>query len=403
MSTADHRARRTTLAGIALGAAGILALSACAPAATGAGATPRPSAAASGGAAPTTAAAATVPGYDVGQFPPVPLFVLPDLGLLDRSANAFAIEVGASFDAIPGVTVSPAHCDAGGTVVSGNGSATLYGDGSGNYTGPDGSVQNFGDGSGNSVINGVAIQNFGDGSGNYSDGTVTIQNFGDGSGNYADGTRRIEVFGDGSGNYADRGVSIQNFGDGSGNYTAGSVKIQNFGDGSGNYADGRITIQNYGDGTARVDGVDVKAAPLPKVPKLGTFPPIGALAPIASCGTTITFQDGVLFDFDRSEIRADAAKTLAAVAAVLTGKSVAQAVVSGHTDAIGSDDYNQGLSEKRAESVVAALRQQGVKTALDDIGYGESRPVAPNEIDGQDNPAGRQLNRRVEIFIPAAL
>ena len=352
---------------------------------------------------PTAAAAAhTVPGYDVGQFPPVPLFLLPDLSLLDSSASAFTIEVNAALADIPGVTASPAHCDAGGSVISGNGAAYLYGDGSGSFTGPDGTVQNFGDGSGNSTINGVTIQNFGDGSGNYSDGTVTIQNFGDGSGNYTEATRTVQIFGDGSGNYSDGAVTIQNFGAGSGNFSNGTVTIQNFGDGSGNYDDGDIRIQNFGDGTALIDGVTVKAEPLPPVPELGVFPPLGALAPLESCRTTLTFEDGVLFDFDRSDIRADAAATLDAVAEVFTSLDVAQAHVTGHTDAIGSDEYNQALSEDRAQAVLDGLADRGVTTDLDAEGFGESRPVAPNEIDGQDNPAGRQLNRRVEIFIPAA-
>ncbi len=381
--------------GIALGLAATTILAGCA--AEPAAVPKKPSAEPK----PTTASAHTVPGYDVGQFPPVPLFLLPDLSLLDSSASAFTIEVNEALADIPGVIASPAHCDAEGGVISGNGTAYLYGDGSGSFTGPDGTVQNFGDGSGNSTINGVTIQNFGDGSGNYSDGEVTIQNFGDGSGNYADATKTVQIFGDGSGNYSDGDVTIQNFGDGSGNYSDGEVTIQNFGDGSGNYEDGEISIQNFGDGTALIDGVTVKADPLPPVPRLGVFPPLGALAPLESCGTTLTFEDGVLFDFDRSEIRADAAATLDAVAEVFTSLDVAQAQVTGHTDAIGSDEYNQALSEDRAQAVLDGLADRGVTTILDAEGLGETRPVAPNEIGGQDNPAGRQLNRRVEIYIPA--
>ena len=249
----------------------------------------------------------------------------------------------------------------------------------------------------------MTIHNFGDGSGNYSDGVVTIQNFGDGSGNYSDATKTVQIFGDGSGNYTDGDVTIQNFGDGSGNYEGRGVTIQNFGDGSGNYTGGDLTIQNFGDGTAKVNGKDVKAEPLPEVPRLGVFPPLGALAPLESCGTTLTFEDGVLFDFDRSDIRPDAAATLDAVAEVLTTLKVGEAVVSGHTDAIGDDDDNQRLSEDRAEAVVDGLTSRDVDTRLTAEGFGESRPVAANEVDGADNPAGRQLNRRVEIFIPAAL
>ncbi|TQL48755.1 OOP family OmpA-OmpF porin [Homoserinimonas aerilata] len=352
-------------------------------------------------AKPKSAGVPVVPGYAVGDFPPVPLFLLPDLALLDSSASAFTIEVSDSFGDIPGMTVAPAHCDEAGTVISGQGSAQLYGDGSGNYTGPDGSIQNYGDGSGNATINGVTIQNYGDGSGNYSDGTVSIQNYGDGSGNYSGATLSIQIYGDGSGNYTDGTVSIQNYGDGSGNFTDGTVSIQNYGDGSGNYSDGTLSIQNRGDGTGEVNGVPVEVDPIPPVPELGVFPPLTALSPIESCGTTITFSDAVLFDFDKSDVRADAAATLSTVAEVLTAVKATQAVVSGHTDAIGSSDYNQTLSEARARSVVKALEGAGVGTALVAEGFGESRPVAANEIGGVDNPAGRQLNRRVEIFLPA--
>ncbi|WP_435746414.1 OmpA family protein [Microbacterium sp. PMB16] len=387
--------------GLALGLMASVLLTGCAAAPVSASKpSAKPTAPAS---ADPVADVSTVPGYDVGQFPPVPMFVLPDLSLLDSSASAFAIEVNEALSDIPGVIASPAHCDADGSVISGNGTALLYGDGSGSFTGPDGTVQNFGDGSGNSTINGVTIQNFGDGSGNYSDGTVTIQNFGDGSGTYADATKTVQIFGDGSGNYTDGTVTIQNYGDGSGNYEDGEVTIQNYGDGSGNYRSDDITIQNYGDGTAKVDGEWVDAEPLPVVPTLGVFPPLGTLAPLESCGTTLTFQDGVLFDFDKSDIRSDAEVTLDAVAEVLTSLAVAQASVSGHTDSIGSDSYNLSLSEDRANAVVTGLEDRGVRTVLTGEGYGETRPVAANEIDGADNPAGRQLNRRVEIFIPATL
>ncbi|BAJ73787.1 outer membrane protein [Microbacterium testaceum StLB037] len=161
-----------------------------------------------------------------------------------------------------------------------------------------------------------------------------------------------------------------------------------------------MEIQNFGDGTGRVDGVPVTVAPLPPVPKLGVFPPLAALAPVASCGTTLTLSDAVLFDFDSAEIRPDAAGVLDSLAALLTQGAVPAATVSGHTDAIGTDAENQVLSERRAQAVVDALRRRGTQTDWTAEGYGESRPVAANELDGVDNPAGRQLNRRVEILVP---
>ncbi len=344
-----------------------------------------------------------VDGYALGVFPEVPLFQLPDLSLLDASADGFTLEIKDDFTSIPGVTVTAAHCDEYGTVVAGSGSAVLYGDGSGNYTGADGEVSNYGDGSGSFVLNGVAVQNYGDGSGSYDDGTVSIQNYGDGSGSYEDASISVNVYGDGSGDYVAGAVQIHNYGDGSGSFVDGTVEINNYGDGSGDYRDAAVEIHNYGDGTGTVNGQDVEMEPISTIPLLGVFPPLTALQPIESCGTLITFADGVLFDFDKSDIRADAAATLKTVAQALDTYEVPAAVVSGHTDAIGSDAYNQTLSEQRAASVLTALEKAGVSTSLTAEGYGESRPVAANEIDGRDNPAGRQLNRRVEIFIPATL
>ena len=73
--------------------------------------------------------------------------------------------------------------------------------------------------------------------------------------------------------------------------------------------------------------------------------------------------------------------------------------VNTFTDAKGSDDYNQTLSERRANAVLAALRERGAAAQASARGLGETQPVAPNEVGGKDNPGGRQLNRRVEIFV----
>jgi len=85
----------------------------------------------------------------------------------------------------------------------------------------------------------------------------------------------------------------------------------------------------------------------------------------------------------------------------MDGAGAPGAIVTGHTDSVGENDYNQTLSEARADAVVEALRTAGVSSTLTAEGRGEAEPVAPNEVDGQDYPAGRQLNRRVEIVIPA--
>ena len=104
----------------------------------------------------------------------------------------------------------------------------------------------------------------------------------------------------------------------------------------------------------------------------------------------------VLFDFDKAEIRADAADALAKLAAIIAAYPNGRAELSGHTDDKGSDAYNQRLSERRAAAVKTWLVE---RHALDGSriatrGEGEARPVADNGTD-----EGRQRNRRVEALI----
>jgi OOP family OmpA-OmpF porin len=102
---------------------------------------------------------------------------------------------------------------------------------------------------------------------------------------------------------------------------------------------------------------------------------------------------GVNFDFDKSEIRPDAAVILDEAASQLNANSGKSVRVEGYTDSIGTDAYNQGLSERRANSVKDYLVGLGVAASrLSTMGFGESNPIASN--DTQD---GRALNRRVEL------
>ena len=87
---------------------------------------------------------------------------------------------------------------------------------------------------------------------------------------------------------------------------------------------------------------------------------------------------------------------LSRVARLLTAEAALKIEVQGHTDSIGSDDYNLKLSDARAASVMAWLSSHGVAAArMTAKGYGETRPVASN-----DNDEGRVKNRRVEIAVP---
>lgn len=116
-----------------------------------------------------------------------------------------------------------------------------------------------------------------------------------------------------------------------------------------------------------------------------------------TAGIKITFDNAILFDFDSYDLRAQARQDLADLAYSLNQYPNTDALVVGHTDATGSDDYNQTLSERRANSVATYLSAQGISPGRMLIsGMGENQPVASNATD-----AGRQQNRRVEIALYA--
>lgn len=108
---------------------------------------------------------------------------------------------------------------------------------------------------------------------------------------------------------------------------------------------------------------------------------------------------GITFDFDSYAIKPQFQATLNEVAQTLSAYPSTMIDVLGHTDSVGTDAYNQNLSEQRANAVAAYLRAHGVNPArIATQGFGESRPIASN-----DTEAGRAANRRVEIkVVPVA-
>jgi OOP family OmpA-OmpF porin len=130
------------------------------------------------------------------------------------------------------------------------------------------------------------------------------------------------------------------------------------------------------------------AAPPPPPP-----PPVApAPAPVQdNCGRIVL--RGVNFAFDSAEIDPSSSVVLDAAADQLKECQNVAVRVEGHTDSVGSESYNQGLSERRAEGVQSHLVGRGVSASrLTAIGFGESQPVASN-----DTEEGRALNRRVEL------
>ena len=353
----------------------------------------------------SASATATVPGLKAGEIPAVPVFSIPSIGVFAQNSDKAIIESTKELSTVPGITVSPAKCDGNGVV---SGSTILSGSGAGVTSGDSGSVINSGAGAGVITEGPVSIVYGGEGSGTYTNSetgeNITVSS--DGSGTYKSKTLSINVSSDGSGTYdnSETGVKINISSTGSGTYedTKNNIKYNNNGNGGGTYTSSTLNIINNGDGTALVNGQSVKAEKLPPVAKVGKFPKVESLKPVKSCGTVITLQDGVLFDFGKYDLRPEAKATLAKLATVLNQAKVPAAQINGHTDSIGDDAFNQDLSEKRASAVATQLKADGVTANLQTHGYGKTQPVADNtNADGSDNPAGRQANRRVEIYIPA--
>ena len=112
-------------------------------------------------------------------------------------------------------------------------------------------------------------------------------------------------------------------------------------------------------------------------------------------GIKITFDSGILFDVDSATLQAESKENIEQLATILNKYDDTDIVIEGDTDSTGSEEYNQDLSERRAESVALYSVELGVDTGrIQIIGLGETNPVAPN-----DTLEGRQKNRRVEIAI----
>lgn len=128
-------------------------------------------------------------------------------------------------------------------------------------------------------------------------------------------------------------------------------------------------------------------APKAETPKLA---PVAATPPVTpgavNCDTTVHF------DFDRSVLKADMKKMLDAMASKVGSSAAAEKVmIVGHTDSVGSENYNMGLSNRRAKAVASYLQTKGVNADMVK-GEGESKPIASNASND-----GRAKNRRAEV------
>ena len=136
---------------------------------------------------------------------------------------------------------------------------------------------------------------------------------------------------------------------------------------------------------------DPVEAPPPPPPVVQAPPP----PPPPARGTRLATVGAAYFDFDRADLkRGDEASALADVVKVMRQQPTLRVMVEGHTDSVGSDAYNQRLSERRAEAVKAYLVRQGIDASrISTRGLGKTRPVASNQTE-----AGRAENRRAEVI-----
>ena len=137
------------------------------------------------------------------------------------------------------------------------------------------------------------------------------------------------------------------------------------------------------------------AAPAPAAAAPRAAAPAARPAPPPAAATKVTYAADTFFDFDKSVLKADGKAKLDDLAGKVKAINLEVIIAVGHTDATGSDAYNQKLSVKRADAVKAYLITKGIeKNRVYTEGKGEKQPVADNKTD-----AGRSKNRRVEIEV----
>jgi OOP family OmpA-OmpF porin len=131
----------------------------------------------------------------------------------------------------------------------------------------------------------------------------------------------------------------------------------------------------------------------PAAPATPAAPAPAARPAPASVRQSIVIQADALFDFDKSVVRPDGKKSIDEALAKLNGVDLEMVIATGHTDSIGTEAYNQKLSERRAAAVKDYLVSKGIPSSkVTTIGKGKSQPVATNKT-----KEGRQKNRRVDI------
>lgn len=348
-----------------------------------------------------------VPGYALGEIPAISIPEIPNLSVSENPDAKITLDMAKKISSVPGITISPVKVEDG-NIVGGSYSMQIGKNGDGQYSDKNKSVQTDGNGAGQYEDDKVTIQRDEDGAGQYINKVtgVTLQVDKDGAGQYIDEKNdlSIQVDKDGTGLYTDKKNNVTIYvNENDVRYVSTDIEMVNNGDGSGTYTDKskNLVIENDGKGKAKItfngQTTEVDAKPLEKPGKLAKLEMVPPVPSIEANSLLITLDSAVLFDVDKYDVRVhpEAEEVLKNLAIVLKEMDVKNFEIDGHTDSDGSDEYNQVLSEKRANSVKNFLVSQGVTAEITTKGYGESKPVASN-----DTAEGKQKNRRVEIIIP---
>ncbi|ALF18167.1 OmpA family protein [Fusobacterium animalis] len=346
-----------------------------------------------------------VPGYALGEIPPITAPEMPDLSVTENPDAKITLDMTKKISSVPGINVTPVKVE-NSNIVGGDYSMQIGQNGDGKFTDKNKSVQTDGKGAGQYTDENVTIQRNEDGSGQYINKVtgVTLQVDAQGEGKYLDEKNKVsfQIGADGTGVYKDEKNNVTiTINEKNATYTSDDITMENNGDGSGTYNDKakNLLIENDGKGKTKITfngkTTEVDAKPLEKPEK---FPKLKMVSPVPSIEANsllITLDSGILFDVDKYDVRPEAEEVLKNLAIVLKEADIKAFEIDGHTDSDAGDKHNQILSENRANAVKNFLTSQGITAEITIKGYGKTRPIASN-----DTPEGKQKNRRVEIVIP---
>lgn len=242
----------------------------------------------------------------------------------------------------------------------------------------------------------------GKGSGKSGSGTGTGTGTGDGNGNGdGSGTRDRSGTGDGNGTEDGKGT-----GKGNGTETRTgtdadggprtATDLANDPTGNRSVDAGRGSGRGAGPTTASAPG-DAESLEAASEPRMTVDAALNDPKPFLDGSTRVTLSSDLLFEFDEDRLKPEAETRLRQVAQLLRLDPGQRVLLEGHADTIGGDQYNQELSERRAEAVKAWLVEKTHLNPLriDTVGYGSARPVVP----ASRGPAAQRANRRVELQV----